>query len=400
MKIAVNLFLASPRSITGAFVYIQDILPALFKTNTENTYYLLGGSETIVYFKSLYGELPNVKFRVFDIRRDVLVNPIRAVRKLIAKVKNDYQTRENIIADEVKTYLRKQTIELYFSPSQTIFPHDLGTIQAVTVILDLQFDYFPENFSSDYLKKRRRDARHAVERSNCLIAISEYTKKTLEEKYNAPSEKIKVIYWAPQELKKEPVTLNLPQDFVFFPAAIWPHKNHRILIKALGLLKDRFPSLRAVCTGTIKSRGLKNELQQLAESEGIGDRILFAGFVSDGDMRFIYTHAKALVFPSSFEGFGMPLVEAFQFGLPVIAADNSSITEVIDGSGILVPTGDAEALAEAIERILTDKNLCDELIQKGRERAKLFSWDKAARETLDVFNATVRMPRDRRARTA
>lgn len=387
MKIAVNLFLASPRSITGAFVYIQDILPALFKADSRNTYYLLGGLETVKYFESLYGDLPNVKFRIFDIRRDVFVNPIRAIRKFIAKRKNDYQTRENIIAGEVRAYLEKESIELYFSPSQTIFPRDLGDIRTATIILDLQFDYFPENFSADYLKKRRRDARYAVERSDCLIAISEYTKKTLEEKYDAPLEKMSVIYWAPQELKEEPATLNLPTDFVFFPAAIWPHKNHRVLIQALGILKDRFPSLHCVCTGAIKSKVLKNELEEMTESEGVGGRVLFTGFVSDGDIRFIYTHAKALVFPSSFEGFGIPLVEAMHFGLPVIAADNSSITEVVDGAGVLVKTGDADALAEAIEKVLTDTNLRNELIKKGRERAKLFSWEKTAAETLEVFHS-------------
>ena len=91
--------------------------------------------------------------------------------------------------------------------------------------------------------------------------------------------------------------------------------------------------------------------------------------------------------PSSFEGFGIPLVEAMQFGVPVIAADNTSIAEVVGNAGILVKTGDAEALAGAIEKVLTDKSLRDELIEKGHERAKIFSWEKAAKETLAVFNS-------------
>jgi glycosyltransferase involved in cell wall biosynthesis len=385
MRIAINLFLASPKSITGAFVYIQDILPALFKADKHNSYYLLGHAETIRYFESLYRDLPNVRFCVFDIRRDVFANPVRAVRKLLAKLKGDYEEREEIITGEVRAFLDKEGIGVYFSPSQTIYPHGLEKVRAVTTILDLQFEYFPGNFLPSYLEKRRRDARYAVERSDRLIAISQYTQKTLLEKYDAAPEKIRVIYFAPHEIEDTPASITLPLEFIFYPAAIWPHKNHRILIKALGILKDQFPNLHAVCAGMSKSSALKDELESLVESEGLKSRVLFPGYVFGGNLRLIYAQARALVFPSAFEGFGIPLVEAFQFGLPVVAADNSSITEVVDGAGLLVETNNAPALAKAIEKVLTDNNLRDELIQRGRERAKIFSWEKAAQETLEVF---------------
>jgi glycosyltransferase involved in cell wall biosynthesis len=387
MKIAVNLFLASPKSITGAFIYIEDILPALFRADSNNTYHLLGHADTIKYFKSLYKNLPNVKYRVFDIRRDIFVNPLRALMKLLAKVRGDNYSRENIIAREVKDFLKKGGIHVYFSPSQTIYPRGLDDTKHVTTILDLQFDYFPENFSTHYLEERRRDAKYAVDHSEKLIAISEYTKKTLRDKYNAPLGKMRVIYFAPHEIEDTPADITLPPEFVFYPAALWPHKNHAVLIRALSILKDRFPKLCVVCAGVVKKEKLKKELELMAESEGIKERILFPGYMFGGNLRLIYEKAKALVFPSAFEGFGIPLVEAMQFGVPVIAADNTSITEVVGNAGILVKTGDAEALAGAIEKVLTDKSLRDELIEKGHERAKIFSWEKAAKETLAVFNS-------------
>lgn len=387
MKIAVNLFLASPKSITGAFVYIQDILPALFKADKSNTYYLLGHAETIKYFRDSYHDFSNVKFRVFDVRRDIFINPFRALRKLVAKVRGDNRARENIVREEVDAFLKKEGISIYFSPSQTIYPRGLENIKAVTTILDLQFEYFPENFSAHYLEERREDGRYAVKHSNKLIAISKYTEKTLRDKYEAPAEKMKVIYFAPHEIENTPTTITLPSEFVFYPAALWPHKNHAVLIKALGILKDRLPKLCVVCAGVVKKEKLKKELKLMAESEGIKERVLFPGYMFGGNLSLIYKKAKALVFPSAFEGFGIPLVEAFQFDLPVIAADNTSITEVVGDAGILVKTGDAEALAEAIEKVLTDKNLRDELINKGRERAKIFSWEKATKETLAVFNS-------------
>jgi len=387
MKIAVNLFLTSPKSITGAFVYIQNILPVLFEANKENTYYLLGEPNTIKYFKSLYKNTPNVKFNVFNIRRDIFVNPVRAVKKLVAKVNHDYRTYEDILSNEVNTILTKENVDLYFSPASTVFPRGLNdNIKKVTAIMDIQHEYIPENFSSSYLEKRRETFSYAVENSDHIIAISEYTKKTILEQYPNAIEKISVVYFAPQEIKNGPINFNIPKEFVFYPAALWSHKNHRVLIQALGILKERFPSLNAVCAGLVKNRALQHELEIMVESEGLNGRVHFPGLLFNGDLRTLYTQAKALVFPSSFEGFGIPLVEAFQFGLPVIAANNTSITEVVDDAGILIRTGDEKALADAIEKVITNDKLRRELIKMGHERVKLFSWKKAARETLAVFS--------------
>lgn len=389
MKIAVNLFLASPKSITGAFVYIEDILPALFKADTRHTYYLLGHAETIEYFRSKYRHFPNVKYRVCDIRRDILVNPARALLKLVAKLKKNNELRERIVATEVQTFFDKKDIDVYFSPSSVIYPRGLHGARNITTILDLQPEYFPENFPQSYLAMRRRDATYAAQHSERLIAISEYTKKTLEEKYGTDPGKMRVIYFAPHEIEHTQVDTALPEDFIFYPAALWPHKNHRVLIKAMSLLKGRFPSLHAVCAGVVKRKELKTELEALAEAEGLAGQVVFPGYMSGGNLRQIYAKARALVFPSAFEGFGIPLVEAMHFGLPIVAADNSSITEVVGDAGILVQTGDEHALAKAIEKVLTDTDLRNELIRKGRERAKLFSWDKTALETLAVFRDAI-----------
>lgn len=391
MKIAINLFLTSPKSVTGAFVYIQNILPALFLTGREHTFYLVGESASIDYFKSRYASMPNVRFHVTSTSRDMLRHPTRALRKLLAKVLRDYTARERIVAEEIDALARKENIDAYFSPA-SLYPRGLSAVRIVTTIHDLQYEYFPNNFPPDYLAERREACRYAVACSTRLIAISEYTKKTLIDKCGADPEKVKVVYHAPREIAGGSACLEMPEEFIFYPAALWPHKNHRVLIKALGLLKSRFPSLCAVCTGMTKGGSLKKNLESLVESEGLHGRVFFLGYVADEDIRALYMQAKALVFPSAFEGFGIPLVEAFYFGLPVIAADNSSIPEVVGDAGLLVKTGDAEALAEAIERTLTDKPLRDALIRKGRERARIFSWEKAARETLAVFESVARAP--------
>jgi glycosyltransferase involved in cell wall biosynthesis len=387
MNIGLNLFLTSPKSITGAFVYIENILPAIFKADKENNYFILGDQDVIRYFKKQYKEYSNVYYQIFDIKRDIFINPIRAVRKIYAKVNHNYSLREKIISQEVRTFFQKNNISLYFSPSPAIFPNDIPDVKVITTILDLQQDFFPENFSPAYLKRRINDCRFVVERSDRIIAISDYTKKTTIERYHASPEKIQTIYFAQQEFKDGLSDIKLPDEYVFYPAALWPHKNHHVLIKALAILKDRFPNLKAICAGVTKNEKLKNELETLSKSLGVEDRINFSGYVFGPNLKSLYTHAKALVFPSAFEGFGIPLVEAFCMGLPVIAADNSSITEVVDGAGILVPTGDEKALADAISQVLSNDQIRQDLINRGYQRAKLFSWEKAANETISIFNS-------------
>lgn len=396
MNVAVNLFLASPKSVTGAFIYIEDLLPRLFRANRTHTYHLLGQADTIAYFKSKYAGEPNVRFRVFDIRRDVWRNPARAAFKLLAKLRHDRALRERILAREVRRYLVGEKIALYFSPSQVIYPRGIAfdTLAFVTTMLDIQFEYFPEYFSAAQLAARRNDARYAVEHSDRLIAISAYTKQTLTDRYGADPHTIRAIHLAPHETEEASASLALPETFVFYPAALWPHKNHRVLIDALAILKDEFPVLQVVFTGVTKRTELKRQLEEQAAGAGLRERVIFAGYCSGGDLRRIYTQTKALVFPSSFEGFGIPLVEGFLYGVPVIGANNTSIAEVVDGAGLLVPTGDAEALAGAIARVLTDETFRDELIRRGHERSKLFSWEKTAQETLDVFRDAVRTQPD------
>ncbi|OGN10641.1 MAG: hypothetical protein A3J46_05540 [Candidatus Yanofskybacteria bacterium RIFCSPHIGHO2_02_FULL_41_11] len=386
-KIAINLLSISPKSSTGSFVYIKNLLDSLFALDTDSLYFLIIDNASRTYFIKRFKNYPNVKYHAVSIRRDLLLNPVRALLKLWAKIKKDRRRREAIIKGEVQRFLDKKRINLMFFPSGTMYPAGLKNIKTVTTVFDLQHEYFPNNFSNAYLARRRTDTAYASHNSDRIIAISEFTKRSIVEKYEINPDKIIVIYLAPQQEKdSRPSLSGLPANFIFYPAAIWLHKNHRILIEATKVLKSKFPNLHLVFTGMTKSKKIKEELYALTEAYGLTDRIHFFGFVPDEDMPSIYKQAKALVYPSSFEGFGIPLVEAFKFGTPVIAADNSSISEVVGGAGILFKTGDLGMLTKGIERILSDDSLRGDLIKKGRERAKDFSWDASARKTLDVLN--------------
>ena len=144
--------------------------------------------------------------------------------------------------------------------------------------------------------------------------------------------------------------------------------------------------MHLVLTGAVKNIKLKKEIDDLIESYGLSKKVLFLGHVSDEKLNYIYQKARALVFPSSFEGFGLPIVEAFKHGLPVVAANNTSISEVVGNAGLLFKTNNLEKLVECIKKVLTNHNLREQLINRGRQRADAFSWENTAKKTLLVFN--------------
>src|SRR3989338_6096186 len=216
-KIAINLLSISPKSSTGSFVYIKNLLDSLFALDTDSLYFLIIDNASRTYFIKRFKNYPNVKYHAVSIRRDLLLNPVRALLKLWAKIKKDRRRREAIIKGEVQRFLDKKRINLMFFPSGTMYPAGLKNIKTVTTVFDLQHEYFPNNFSNAYLARRRTDTAYASHNSDRIIAI----------------------YLAPQQEKdSRPSLSGLPANFIFYPAAIWHHKNHRILIEATKVLKS------------------------------------------------------------------------------------------------------------------------------------------------------------------
>ena len=401
--ILINLFYFTPASATGVFVYVDNLLQELAKMDSKYTYWLIVRKDMCHYLQNVLGNKPNVRYKVFG-------NLSFFWPRIAAKLLHKRSIVEESMRRKFQSIIDKHDISTVFFPSGSINPRGLRDISTIVTLFDLQYEYLPENFPPKYLKVRREGNQTAAQSANRILAISEFTNNTLVEKYGIQTDKIVVTLLAPQKFE-EPEPVELPQQYVFYPAAFWPHKNHAVLIEALALLKHKFPKLHVVLTGIEKWQNVLADVLERADRHGIRDRIHHLGHVSSGSLRTIYEKSAALIFPSAFEGFGIPLVEAFSLGVPVIAANNSSITEVVggadpvrnrahaegvnpedrgaatsSGAGILVPTGNAKALANAIEQVLTDPKLRSGLIAKGYARAKLFSWEKTAQKTLDVFD--------------
>ncbi len=386
--IAINALWLSHKNITGVFVYTQNLLDNIFETDQNNTYTIFLKKQDFSYFKNRYGTYNNVSFVVVDIRQDVVLHQLRAIYKLIAKIKKDDVKAEEIVRREIQRHINRKDIDIFFYPSGIIYPKKLTGVKTISTMYDLQHEYYPENFSDAQIAFRKHNHKYTAQNSDHVIAISNYTKKTILEKYNIDPDKISTVYLDAVKLKESINTDNieLPKQFLLYPAALWPHKNHKILIEALNDLKAKFPNLHIVFTGVTKKKKLREEIDSLIKKYNLSNKIHFLGFVSDETLSYIYKKASALVFPSSFEGFGIPLIEAFRYELPVIAARNSSITEMVGDAGLLFETNNIKECKQHIEDVLTDENLRHELIDKGLNRAKDFSWMNTAEETLGVFD--------------
>lgn len=385
-NIAINLLWLLRPNGAGSFTYIQNLLDNLFNIDKSNKYYLLINLYNYKYLKERYKKNKNVKLKTIDIRHDFIFNPVRAYLKLIAKIKNDDLRKEEIIKKEIQAFVNKKNIDTLFFPATIIYPRGIKNAKIIITIYDLQHEYFPENFSEKYLKYRKENYQYAALNSDHIIAISNYTKKTIVEKYKINPNKITTIYLGTDNKKNEEDTVSLPKNFLFYPATFWPHKNHKILIEALNKLKYEFPDLNLVFTGIIKNEKVKKEIDDLIKLYGLSKKVLFLGYIPDKQLNYIYQKARMLVFPSSFEGFGLPIVEAFKHELPVVAANNTSINEIVGDAGLLFETNNLEKLVECINKVLLNHDLREQLINKGRQKADTFTWENTAKKTLLVFN--------------
>jgi glycosyltransferase involved in cell wall biosynthesis len=386
-QIAINILWLSHKDVTGGFIYARNLLDNLFEIDKHNKYIIFLNKSNFSYFKKRYEKYSNVSFTVIDIRRDIMLNNLRDISKFLSKIKKDDEKREEIIRREIQVYINKKNIDMLFFPSGIIYPKGLTNIKTISTIYDLQHEYYPENFFFFLVSFKRKEYEYMAQNSDYIIAISNYTKQSIVDKYNINLDKISVIYLDAIKLKENAYEneIKLPEEFIFYPAALWPHKNHKLLVEVLNDLKNKFQNLHIVFTGITKKKKLKEEIDILINKYNLSDKVLFLGFVSDETLNFIYKKAKILVFPSSFEGFGIPIIEAFINKLPVIAARNSSISEIVGDAGLLFETNNTEECRKCIERILTDRNLRENLIEKGLKRAQDFSWRKTAEQTLVVF---------------
>lgn len=270
-------------------------------------------------------------------------------------------------------------------------------LKTVVTIHDLAFKYFPDMFTRRELWKLNFLAGLAISRCDKIITISEASKKDILKFYpDIREEKITVIphgfsgdVFAKERnaekeasLKKE---LEIEGKYLLYLGAIQPRKNLSTLIKAFEKLKanEKHSDLKLVLAG--EKAWLWEDVLKQIEKSPVKEDIILPGRIKFSDIGHLMRGAEVFCFPSLYEGFGIPVLEAFAANVPVVCADNSSLPEVAAAAALYFHDRDVDTLAGNLEKILTDEGLRQELIKKGRERAAEFSWEKCARETLECL---------------
>lgn len=281
-------------------------------------------------------------------------------------------------------------VDLFHSPNFILPP--TRRAKMLLTVHDLSFIRHPQGAVPNLRRWLNRVVPRSLKRAHHILADSESTKQDLREIYAIPPEKITVV-GAGVEERFHPITepavlqrvrqqYRLPETFILSLGTLEPRKNFTGLIQAYSQSPVQQSHHLVIAGG----RGwLYDDIFAAAAQSPVSQQIHLIGFVADEDLPALYTLADIFAYPSHYEGFGIPVIEAMACGTPVVCADNSSLPEVAGHAAQLVPATDTDALAEALQRLATDTELRDQAIDKGFLQAQRFSWPTAANRLLTVY---------------
>ncbi len=268
----------------------------------------------------------------------------------------------------------------------------LNTIFVVTFI-DIQDFFYKEYFNDKQLSHRRLSYSFYKEHADCFFSISNFTKETMINRLNIPEEKIIVTHLAAddlslnehsEEIKKWALSFG---RYWIYPAKAWIHKNHIFLFESLGKIREflYIKKIKFLLTGGFNNNDIKY-LQKIIYDNKLSDIVHILGFVSDEQLQALITYADYLIFPSLFEGFGMPVLEAMKLGCPVVSSNVGALPEVCGDAAVYFDPKNKKKFAELLESLLFEKNIDrNSMIKKGFNNCNRFSWDITFKKTIEVY---------------
>lgn len=353
--------------------YTRELIGALARQDSSTPYFLFASGQTKERRLSLPGS--NFEWKLTRIQAQWLA---RLWHRARLPVPIEYWTGP---------------IALLHAPDFTLPPVKRGTRTLLTVH-DLSFIRTPETAARGLRAYLEKAVPHSIARADHVLADSESTKQDVIELFRTSAEKVSVLYsgvssrFVPitdaRTLQGVRARYGLgDRSYILSVGTIQPRKNYLRLLEAFKQI-DR-PDLDLVIAG---GRGwLENLAYRQAQESGLGDRIRFLGFVDDSDLPALYSAAQLFVFPSLYEGFGLPVLEAMACGIPVVTSNVSSLPEIAGDAALLVDPYDIEMLASAITEALEDQAVREKLVSRGTERARQFTWSRAAQQLLQHYKA-------------
>ena len=365
MNIGIDIRVLAKGTRTGIEEYVLNLLPRLLPLDKKVKYKLFYNAFRKVKLGYPWLKLSNVELREFKFPNRVLDSCVQIFK---------WPKVNKFLGD----------IDIFFSPH--FLPVALPkNCKRVITFHDLSFKHHPQFFSSSrkvwhFLTFPKSQAQKADK----IITDSQSTKEDLVKIYKINSDKIEAIYLGVSNNFK-PLKKHKPQRSILYFGTIEPRKNLILLIKAFEALKKGagMTDLKLVIAGA-KGWLYKDIFETVANSRCKKD-IVFTGVVDEKDKPYLYSSADVFVYPSFFEGFGFPPLEAMACGVPTIVSNTSSLSEVVGNGAIMIDPYNVDELAFAIRKVLEDKELRNDLIKKGLNQAKKFNWDKTAKQVLEIF---------------
>ncbi len=369
LRVGMNLCYLRPGEVGGSETYVRQLVRQLAeRDDVQLTLFCHGDCA-----------------RTFESTRGARVvvtswHPYSAVRRLLD---------ENL---RLAVLTRVHQCDVLFSPANFGAPLLPTRLPQVVTVHDFQHDALPHNFSRATRLARTGLFRASFHRAQHIIAISQYTRSAALRDYGVPDHKISAIHeGATEEVIVDAATARrtqrahgLSEPYVLYPAMAAPHKNHEVLLEAFAQAVAGGSQLRhLVFTGkhSHHSRAIRERTEEL----GLGDRVHTLGFVSRQELWELLSGATALAFPSRFEGFGLPVLEAMLVGVPVIASTAASIPEIAGDAALMVHPDDVGGWADALTRLTEDRELQRDLIARGKDRVAGFTWSLCADRTVEVL---------------
>lgn len=284
----------------------------------------------------------------------------------------------------LRTFVRLPVLVRRHRPAlahfQYVAPPGVGVPFAVTVH-DLSFEEHPSFFAFHDLVALRTFVRRSVRRAAVVFTVSAWSKERIVERYGLPEESVIVTPDGVDPAFGPEGPRGGGPPYLLFVGAIQPRKDPRTAIRALAELDT---DLHLVLAGPDKLGG--DEVRRLVRELGLTERVRFRGYVEKSELGALYRGAECLVFPSRYEGFGLPVLEAMACGTPVVAAAAGAVPEVAGAAAVLVPPGDPQALADGVRRARSER---ETIREAGLERAARFSWTATAERTLEAYEAVL-----------
>ncbi|OGI26844.1 MAG: hypothetical protein A2359_03905 [Candidatus Moranbacteria bacterium RIFOXYB1_FULL_43_19] len=293
-------------------------------------------------------------------------------------------------------YLKKNPVDIFHT--QYIAPFRLPkNIKLVLTIHDISFNFFPQHIKKSDLVFLKTLIPRSIQRADKIIAVSKSEKKNIIDFYKLSPEKVDFTYngvnyqkfnqkFSPEKIKEINTKYQIPNTrYILYIGTFQPRKNIPVLIESIKNL-----DIKLILAGNREAHNFDKRIDEAIEKNNLKNKVIFPGWIDEDDKPFLLQSASCFVFPSLYEGFGIPVIEAMSAGTPVICSNIPVLQELADDTALFCDPKNSGDFTKNIQKILINENLRNNLVKKGRDTAQKFIWQKTAEKTLEIYTSLIK----------